>query len=141
MPLLVSGLSQNERQREGAEQVVEMPPLSCSARCSAFRAAQRLSVFGDLRKIIGSPGTIGHRSSPVQVIGLKPDDISARSPRPAALWRAAKSRVDIRPRPKIRTLGFRSPGLAGRWRDRRRGRGFGDTAEEVLEVNARQLYR
>ena len=54
MPLLVSGLSQNERQREGAEQVVEMPPLSCSARCYAFRAAQRLSVFGDLRKIIGS---------------------------------------------------------------------------------------
>ena len=102
MPLLVSGLSQNERQREGAEQVVEMPPLSCSARCYAFRAAQRLSVFGDLRKIIGSSGTIGHRSSPVQVIGLKPDDISARSPRTAALWRSAKSRVDIRPRPAAR---------------------------------------
>jgi len=102
MPLLVSGLSQNERQREGAEQVVEMPPLSCSARCYAFRAAQRLPVLAISEKSSAAPGTIGHRSSPVQVIGLKPDDISARSPRTAALWRSAKSRVDVRPRPAAR---------------------------------------
>ena len=98
MPLLASGLSQNQRQREGAEQVVEMSPLSCSARCWVFCAAQRLSVLSDLRKVIGSTGAITHRSSPVQMIRLKHDDISARSPRAASKQRAAKPRVAISPR-------------------------------------------